>query len=82
MKPSKPRAIPLSAIPNLGARSIEVARIWITDRSGSTVVIDAGVKIPNSLVVGDDPVLDAQRFRRTDRGVCLITQPMIDRLGL
>ena len=46
------------------------------------VVIDAGVKIPNSLVVGDDPVLDAQRFRRTDRGVCLITQPMIDRLGL
>ena len=43
MKPSKPRAIPLSAIPNLGARSAEVARIWITDRSGSTVVIDAGV---------------------------------------
>jgi glucose-1-phosphate adenylyltransferase len=46
------------------------------------VVIDAGVHIPNSLVVGDDPALDASRFRRTDRGVCLITQPMIDRLGL
>jgi len=44
------------------------------------VVIDAGVKIPNGLVVGDDPVLDGARFRRTDKGVCLITQPMIDRL--
>ena len=45
------------------------------------VVIDRGVKIPDGLVVGDDPVLDASRFRRTDKGVCLITQPMIDRLA-
>jgi len=44
------------------------------------VVIDAGVQIPNGLVVGDDPELDAGRFRRTDKGICLITQPMIDRL--
>ncbi|VVT08014.1 glucose-1-phosphate adenylyltransferase [Sphingomonas sp. EC-HK361] len=44
------------------------------------VVIDRGVVIPDGLVVGDDPVLDAHRFRRTDNGVCLITQPMIDRL--
>jgi len=43
-------------------------------------VIDAGVQIPNGLVVGDDPELDAGRFRRTDKGICLITQPMIDRL--
>lgn len=42
------------------------------------VVIDRGVVIPDGLVVGEDPVLDASRFRRTDRGVCLITQPMID----
>ncbi len=45
------------------------------------VVIDRGVRIPEGLVVGEDPALDAQRFRRTDRGVCLITQAMIDRLG-
>ena len=45
------------------------------------VVIDRGVVIPDSLVVGDDPALDAKRFRRTERGVCLITQAMIDRLG-
>ena len=46
------------------------------------VVLDRGVKIPAGLVVGEDPELDAQRFRRTDKGVCLITQPMIERLEL
>nr|WP_317892593.1 glucose-1-phosphate adenylyltransferase [uncultured Sphingomonas sp.] len=45
------------------------------------VVVDAGVHIPDGLVVGEDPVLDARRFRRTESGVCLITQPMIDRLA-
>ena len=44
------------------------------------VVVDRGVVIPEGLVVGDDPVLDARRFRRTESGICLITQPMIDRL--
>jgi glucose-1-phosphate adenylyltransferase len=46
------------------------------------VVLDRSVKIPDGLVVGEDPVLDAARFRRTDKGVCLITQPMIDALAL
>ena len=36
---------------------------------------------PENLVVGEDPVLDAKRFRRTESGVCLITRDMIDRLG-
>ena len=44
------------------------------------VVIDRGAVIPEALVVGEDPELDAQRFHRTDNGVCLITQNMIDRL--
>ncbi len=44
------------------------------------VVVDHGVRLPAGLVVGEDPELDAKRFRRTDRGVCLITQPMIDGL--
>ena len=44
------------------------------------VVIDRGVHIPDRLVVGEDPVYDAARFRRTERGVCLITQQMLDRL--
>jgi glucose-1-phosphate adenylyltransferase len=45
------------------------------------VVIDRGVVIPEGLVVGEDPEHDAARFRRTEKGVCLITQPMIDRLS-
>jgi glucose-1-phosphate adenylyltransferase len=45
------------------------------------VVIDRGVEIPEGLVVGDDPELDAKRFRRTDSGICLITQPMLDKLA-
>jgi glucose-1-phosphate adenylyltransferase len=46
----------------------------------TNVVIDRGVRIPEGLIVGEDPELDTRRFRRTQRGVCLITQPMIDRL--
>jgi glucose-1-phosphate adenylyltransferase len=46
------------------------------------VIIDSGVRIPEGLVVGEDPELDARRFRRTENGVCLITKPMIDRLDL
>jgi glucose-1-phosphate adenylyltransferase len=44
------------------------------------VVIDRGVVIPPDLVVGEDPAQDAKRFRRSEKGVCLITQPMLDRL--
>jgi len=47
----------------------------------SNVVVDRGVHIPEGLVVGEDPKRDAQRFRRTEQGICLITQPMIDRLA-
>jgi len=46
----------------------------------SNVVIDRGVRIPDGLVVGEDAEADARRFRRSQRGVCLITQPMLDRL--
>ncbi|MCJ8521324.1 glucose-1-phosphate adenylyltransferase [Pseudorhizobium tarimense] len=46
------------------------------------VVIDSNVTIPEGLVVGEDPELDAKRFRRTENGICLITQPMIDKLDL
>ena len=46
----------------------------------TNVVIDRDVKIPAGLVVGDDPALDAKRFRRSPGGVCLITKNMIDAL--
>jgi len=46
----------------------------------SKVVIDRGCVIPEGLVVGEDPVLDAERFERTEGGVVLITQEMIAKL--
>ncbi len=46
----------------------------------TNVVIDKGVRIPKGLAVGNDPELDAKRFYRTENGVCLITQTMIDNL--
>ena len=45
------------------------------------VIVDRCVKIPAGLVVGEDPVLDAKRFRRTASGLCLVTQRMIDRIS-
>jgi glucose-1-phosphate adenylyltransferase len=46
------------------------------------VVLDRGVVIPEGLSIGFDPEKDAQHFRRTSNGVCLVTQNMIDRLVL
>jgi len=43
-------------------------------------IIDRAVVIPEDLQVGFDAELDAKRFRRTEQGICLITQPMIDKL--
>lgn len=55
---------------------VDIAR----DARLSRVIVDRGVRIPQGLVVGEDPELDARRFRRTASGLCLITQRMIDRL--
>jgi glucose-1-phosphate adenylyltransferase len=41
-------------------------------------VIDRGVIIPDGLVVGEDPVEDERWFRRTDAGIVLVTQDMLD----
>ena len=46
----------------------------------TNVVLDSGVRIPEGLVVGEDPEFDAKRFRRTEKGVCLITKAMIEAL--
>jgi glucose-1-phosphate adenylyltransferase len=48
----------------------------------TNVVVDRGVRIPEGLVVGEDPVLDAARFRRSEKGICLITQAMLDRIAV
>lgn len=41
-------------------------------------VIDRGVIIPEGLVVGQDPIEDAKWFRRSEGGIVLITQNMLD----
>lgn len=43
------------------------------------VVIDKGVTIPEGLVVGEDPKIDQEFFRVTEKGTTLINQPMIDK---
>ncbi len=45
------------------------------------VVLDRGVVIPAGLVVGEDPEQDARRFRVSEGGVTLVTQPMLDKLA-
>ncbi len=41
-------------------------------------ILDRGVIIPEGLVVGQDPMEDAKWFRRTDSGIVLVTQDMLD----
>ena len=43
------------------------------------MVIERGVNIPEGLVVGEDPEFDAKWFRRSDEGVTLITQAMVNK---
>ncbi len=44
------------------------------------VVVDRNCVLPEGLVVGEDAVLDAQRFERTEGGVVLITKDMLKKL--
>ena len=43
----------------------------------SKVVVDRGCQIPEGLVVGEDPALDAMRFYRSEGGVVLISAEML-----
>ena len=44
-------------------------------------VPDRGCKIPEGLVIGEDPELDARRFYRSDGGVTLVSADMLAALG-
>jgi glucose-1-phosphate adenylyltransferase len=44
------------------------------------VIADRGCRIPDGMIVGEDPAEDARRFHRTDSGITLITRPMLSRL--
>jgi glucose-1-phosphate adenylyltransferase len=56
---------------------VEVARrARLTD-----VVVDRGCYIPEDLVIGEDPELDAKRFYRSEQGVVLVNADMLAALG-
>ena len=44
-------------------------------------IVDAGCRLPDGLVVGEDALADAARFERTDAGTVLVTQAMVRRLA-
>ena len=41
------------------------------------VVADRGCRIPAGLVIGEDPVADAERYLRTESGITLVTRDML-----
>jgi len=45
------------------------------------VVIDHGCQIPEGMVIGEDPIEDARRFERTEKGITLVTRDMLARLA-
>jgi len=45
------------------------------------VVIDHGCRVPEGMVIGEDPVADAQRFERSANGITLVTPEMLARLA-
>jgi glucose-1-phosphate adenylyltransferase len=45
------------------------------------VVVDRGCRIPEGMVIGEDPVEDARRFYRSEHGITLVTRDMLAKLG-
>ena len=45
------------------------------------VVVDRGCEVPDGMVIGEDPVLDAQRFVRSENGITLVTWAMLEKLN-
>ncbi|MED7787616.1 glucose-1-phosphate adenylyltransferase [Francisella sp. 19X1-34] len=44
------------------------------------VIVDKGCNIPAGMVIGENPEEDAKNFFRTEKGVVLVTRPMINKL--
>lgn len=45
------------------------------------VIVDRGCSIPDSLVIGEDAALDAQRFHRSANGITLVTAAMLSKIA-
>ncbi len=44
------------------------------------VVLDQDCNVPEGLVIGEDPELDAKRFYRNEDGITLVTPDMLKNL--
>jgi glucose-1-phosphate adenylyltransferase len=44
------------------------------------VVVDRACQIPDGMVIGEDAELDGARFFRTESGITLVTQAMLDKI--
>jgi glucose-1-phosphate adenylyltransferase len=44
------------------------------------VVVDRDCHIPDGMVIGEDPVADAERFHRSENGITLVTREMLAKL--
>jgi glucose-1-phosphate adenylyltransferase len=63
------------------SQSVIFSGVTIGEKAKLTkVIIDKGCKIPAGMVVGEDAVLDAKRFFRTEKGVVVITKTMLEAL--
>jgi len=47
----------------------------------NNVVVDRGCHVPEDLVIGEDPELDAKRFYRSHQGITLVSADMLAALG-
>lgn len=45
------------------------------------VIVDRGCVIPDGMVIGEDAEADASRFFRSEKGITLVTQPMLAALA-
>jgi glucose-1-phosphate adenylyltransferase len=61
--------------------SVLLPEVQIGQRARLTrTIVDHGCRIPDGLVVGEDPEQDASRFYRSANGITLITRSMLERL--
>ena len=45
------------------------------------VIVDRGCLIPDGIVIGEDPELDAARFYRSENGITLVTASMLEKIS-
>ena len=63
------------------SQSVIFSGVTVGEKAKLTkVIIDKDCRIPAGMVVGEDPVLDAKRFFRTEKGVVVITKSMLEAL--